>query len=157
MLAGRVDSVLRDSLRARGVDLYPLDSLGRLQARGEWPSGEKTPSAVARLKGLTKRSSVGWVRIDMPDPEFHRIPWFPVWAKREWVLRGEVYRVIGDSTPQVERFSLRQELSLGFVGTWGASQFPPSSADVRKALDALLPEVAARLTTFLAVPDSAGR
>jgi hypothetical protein len=156
-LAGRVDSVLRDSLRARGADLYPLDSLVRLQGRLEWPTGEKTPSTVARLKALTKRTTVGWVRIDMPDPEFKRIAWFPVWARREWVLRGEVYRSSGDSGSAVERFSIRQEMSLGFVGTWGAEQFPPTSADVRKALDVLLPEVVSRIAGFLAVPDASAR
>lgn len=155
-LAGRVDTVLRDSLRARGVDLYPLDSLAWLKSRQEWPAGEKTPSNVARLKALTKRSTVGWVRIDMPDPEFRRIVWFPVWAKREWILRGEVFRSSGDSGSVVERFSLRQEMSLGFVGAWGAEQFPPSSADVRRALDRMLPAVSARIAAFLAVPDSAG-
>jgi hypothetical protein len=153
-LAGRVDSVLRDSLRARGVDLYPLDSLALLQARLEWPTGEKTPSNVARLKALTKRSMVGWVRIDMPDPEFKRLKWVPIKAKREWVLRGEVYRSSGDSGSAVERFSIRQEMSLGFVGTWDADQFPPTSADVRKALDVLLPEVASRIVGFLAVPEA---
>jgi hypothetical protein len=45
-------------------------------------------------------------------------------------------------------------MSLGFVGTWDADQFPPSSADVRKALDVLLPEVASRIVGFLAVPDA---
>lgn len=156
-LVGRVDSVLRDTLRARGVDLYPLDSLALLQARKEWPLGEKTAANATRLKALTKRSLVGWVRIDMPNPEFRRLKWFPLWAKREWVLRGEVYRSSGDTGLQVERFSIRQELPLGFVGTWGADQFPPSSADVRKAIGGLLPEVATRIAAFLDVAEPTKR
>jgi hypothetical protein len=148
-LAGRLDSVFRDSLRARGVDLFPLDSLARLRERGEWPTGEKTPSNLAKLKTLTKREVVGWVRVDMPNPDFRRYKWFPLWASREWVIRGEVFKS-GAGAPEVDRFSFRKETSLGFVGTWGAEQFPPSSADVRKALDVLSPEVASRVATFLA-------
>lgn len=156
-LAGRVDSVLRDSLRGRGADLFPLDSLQLLRDRQEWPVGELTASNVARMKALTGRTSVGWVRIEMPDPEFHRVAWFPVWAKREWTIRGEIFRSSADTGVSVERFSIRQEMSLGFVGTWGADQFPPSSADFRKALDALLPDVASRVAGFLAVSADAKR
>lgn len=150
-LSGRLDSVFRDSLRARGVDLFPLDSLARLQGRGEWASTEKTPAAIAKLKILTKRDRIGWVRVDMPDPEFRRLKWFPIWAKREWVLRGEVFRST-EGVPEVERFSIRRELPLGFVGTWGAAQYPPSSADVRQALDQLSQDVAARVAEFLTAP-----
>ena len=150
-LSGRLDSVFRDSLRARGADLFPLDSFRRLQDRGEWTVSEKTAAAVAKLKTLTKRDRIGWVRVDMPNPEFRRMKWFPIWAKREWVLRGEVFRST-DSTPEVERFSIRRELPLGFVGTWGAAQYPPSSADVRQALDLLSQDLAARVAGFLTAP-----
>lgn len=148
-LAGRLDTVFRDSLRARGVDLYPLDSLARLRERGDWPTGEKTPAVLTKLKALTKRNLVGWVRVDMPNPEFRRYKWFPLWASREWVIRGEVFKSGAGPIPEVDRFSFRKELSLGFVGTWDVDQFPPTSTDVRKALDELAPEVASRVATFL--------
>lgn len=147
-LSGRLDSIFRDSLRARGVDLYPLDSLARLQSRGEWPTGEKTTSNLAKLKALTKKERIGWVRVDMPNPEFRRFKWFPLWAHREWVLRGEIFRST-EEAPEVERFSIRRELSLGFVGTWDGDQFPPSSSDVRAALEILAPDVATRVAAFL--------
>lgn len=150
-LSGRLDTVFRDSLRARGVDLFPLDSLRRLQDRGEWAASEKTPAAIAKLKALTKRDRIGWVRVDMPNPEFRRVKWFPIWAKREWVLRGEVFRST-EGAPEVERFSIRRELPLGFVGTWGADQYPPTSSDVRQALDALSQDVARRVSEFLTAP-----
>lgn len=150
-LSGRLDSVFRDSLRARGVDLFPLDSFRRLQERGEWTVSEKTMAAVAKLKTLTKRDRIGWVRVDMPNPEFRRMKWFPIWAKREWVLRGEVFRST-EGAPEVERFSIRRELPLGFVGTWGAEQYPPSSSDVRQALDVLSQDVASRVVGFLTAP-----
>lgn len=150
-LSGRLDSVFRDSLRARGVDLFPLDSFRRLQERGEWTVSEKTLAAVAKLKTLTKRDRIGWVRVDMPNPEFRRMKWFPIWAKREWVLRGEVFRST-EGAPEVERFSIRRELPLGFVGTWGAEQYPPSSSDVRQALDVLSQDVASRVVGFLTAP-----
>jgi hypothetical protein len=140
--------MFRDTLRARGADLYPLDSLTRLRERGEWPTGEKTPANLTKLKTLTKRNLVCWVRVDMPNPEFKRYKWFPLWASREWVIRGEVFKS-GASAPEVDRFSFRKELSLGFVGTWEADQFPPTSSDVRKALDLLAPDVASRVATFL--------
>ena len=148
-LSARLDSLFRDSLRARGVDLFSLDSLRRLQVRGEWPAGEKSPANLAKMKALSKRATIGWVRVDLPNPEFKRMKWFPLWAKREWVLRGEIFRSSGEGLPAVERFSLRQELPLGFVGTWDADQFPPSSADVRKALDVLSAEAAGRIANFL--------
>ncbi|MEK7392014.1 MAG: hypothetical protein AAB214_05545, partial [Fibrobacterota bacterium] len=107
-LAGRLDSVFRDSLRSRGVDLFPLDSLARLRERGEWPTGEKTPSNLVKLKVLTKREVVGWVRVDMPNPDFRRYKWFPLWANREWVIRGEVFKS-GPGAPEVDRFSFRKE------------------------------------------------
>lgn len=150
-LSGRLDSVFRDSLRARGVDLFPLDSFRRLQERGEWTVSEKTLAAVTKLKTLTKRDRIGWVRVDMPNPEFRRMKWFPIWAKREWVLRGEVFRST-EGAPEVERFSIRRELPLGFVGTWGAEQYPPSSSDVRQALDVLSQDVASRVVGFLTAP-----
>ncbi len=152
-LSGRLDSVFRDSLRARGIDLFPLDSLRRLQDRNEWPTSEKTSATVAKLKVLTKRDRIGWVRVDMPNPEFRRLKWFPIWARREWVLRGEVFRST-EGAPEVERFSIRRELPLGFVGTWGADQHPPSSSDVRQALDVLSQDVASRVATFLTAPSA---
>ena len=87
----------------------------------------------------------------MPNPEFRRVKWFPIWAKREWVLRGEVFRST-EGAPEVERFSIRRELPLGFVGTWGADQYPPTSSDVRQALDALSQDVARRVSEFLTAP-----
>ncbi len=148
-LSGRLDSVFRDSLRARNADLFPLDSLARLQGRQEWPVGEKSPSNLAKLKKLTSRNTIGWVRVDMPNPEFHRWKWFPLLAYREWVLRGEVYRANSDSGLAVDRFSIRKQISLGFVGTWGEEEFPPSSVDVRKAIDELSVEAASRVVQFL--------
>lgn len=146
LVAGRIDSILRDSLRARPVDLFPLDSLGRLQDRGEWSLGERSPSTVGKILSLTHRPVVGWARMDPLESRFFRIPWWYFWAKRNWTLRGEVFRATAEG---ITSLRIEQEIvvPLGFVGTSDGDKYPPSSSDQKQALDTL-----ARLWTARAVP-----
>jgi len=147
-VSGRLDSVLRDSLRARSVDLYPLDSLRWLEKRGDWSPGERTPEVVARILSGTHRPAAGWVRIDALEGTFHRIPWWHFWAKRSWVLRGEAFRATADGIVS-ERISDQVDLPLGFVGTTEAETHPASSAEYRQALDTLSRDLAAQAVPFL--------
>ena len=147
-VTGRLDQVLRDSLRARAVALFPLDSLRTVQERGEWSPGERTQANVVRILSSTHRSAMGWVRVDPLESRFHRIPWLYFWAKRSWVLRGEVFRATSEVLVS-ERISVEIDLPLGFVGTNEAETYPPSSAEFRAALDSLSSEFATKSVPFL--------
>ena len=147
-VTGRVDKVLRDSLRARSVVLFPLDSLSILEDRREWSAGERTQANVARILSSTHRGAMGWVRVDPVASEFHRIPWWYFWAKRRWTLRGEVFRATTEATVS-ERISVETDLPLGFVGTDGENTYPASSSDFKSALDSLSREFASRAMPYL--------
>jgi len=147
-ITGRLDEVLRDSLRARAVILFPLDSLRILEDRREWSPGERTQSNVAGILSSTHRSAMGWVRVDPLENRFHRIPWWYFWAKRLWILRGEVYRATAEAIVS-ERISVEVDLPLGFVGTDGDDTYPASSADFRTALDTLSRGFAAKAMPYL--------
>jgi hypothetical protein len=147
-VTGRVDQVIRDSLRARAIVLFPLDSLRILEERGEWSPGARTQSGVSRILSSTHRGAMGWLRVDPLESNFHRIPWWYFWAKRAWILRGEVFR----ATPEAivsERVSAEVDLPLGFVGTNEEETYPPSSAEFRVALDTLSRGFAAKAMPFL--------
>ena len=135
LVAGRIDSVLRDSLRARPVDLFPVDSLSRLKERGEWVPGERSLAQVPRILAATHRQAMGWVRMDPLESRFTR-SWL-LWARRGWILRGEAFRASAGEGIVSRRISREIELPLGFVGSDGGEKYPPSSADQREALDLL--------------------
>jgi len=151
LVAGRIDSILRDSLRARPADLFPLDSLRRLEERGEWSPGERPTATVGRILSLTHRPTVGWVRMDPLESRFFRIPWWYFWAKRSWTLRGIVFRA---TSAGIASLRIEQEIQvpLGFVGTSDAEKYPPSSSDQKQALDTLAGLWAARAVPFLISP-----
>jgi hypothetical protein len=147
-VTGRVDQVLRDSLRARTVVLFPLDSLRILEERRDWSPGERTQANVARILSNTHRGAMGWVRVDPLENRFHRIPWWYFWAKRLWTLRGEVFRASPEATVS-ERVSVQIDLPLGFVGTDAEDTYPASSAEFRTALDSLSRGFAAKAIPVL--------
>ena len=147
-VTGRVDQVLRDSLRARAVVLFPLDSLRILEDRREWSPGERSQANVSRILSSAHRDSMGWVRLDPLESRFHRVPWWYFWAKRLWILRGEVFRA-NDKTMVSERVSVEVDQPLGFVGTDADEAYPPSSAEFRTALDTLSRGFAAKAMPFL--------
>ena len=151
LVVGRMDSVLRDSLRARSVNLYPLDSLDRLRQRGEWTEGERTGSGVASLLSLTHRQALAWVRMDPLESRFFRIPWWYFWAKRSWTLRGEAFHATAEGIVS-QRISQEIVVPLGFVGTDDPDKYPPSSADQKQALDTLSGLWAAQALPFLVGP-----
>lgn len=151
LVAGRIDSVLRDSLRARPADLFPIDSLRRLQDRGEWSPGERTTATVGKILSLTHRPVVGWARMDPLETRFFRIPWWYFWAKRSWTLRGEVFRATAEGITSL-RISEEIVVPLGFVGTSDGDKYPPSSADQQHALDTLSGLWTARAVPFLIAP-----
>ena len=147
-VTGRMDQVLRDSLRARAVVLFPLDSLRILEDGREWSPGEHTQANVARILSSTHRGAMGWVRVDPLENRFQRISWWYFWAKRVWILRGEVFR----ATPEAivsERLVVEADLPLGFVGTDSEDAYPASSTEFRMALDTLSRGFAARAMPFL--------
>ena len=148
LVAGRIDSVLRDSLRARPADLFPLDSLRRLEDRGEWTPGERTTATVGKILSLTHRPVVGWARMDPLEARFFRIPWWYFWAKRSWSLRGEVFRATGEGIASL-RIEQEIQVPLGFVGTSDGDKYPPSSADQKEALDSLSRRFASVAVPFL--------
>ena len=147
-VTGRVDQVLRDSLRARTVVLFPLDSLRILDERREWAPGERTQANVARILSTTHRTAMGWARLDPLESKFHRIPWWYFWAKRLWTLRGEVFRATAEATVS-ERILVQIDLPLGFVGTDAEDTYPASSAEFRAALDSLSRGFASKAMPFL--------
>jgi len=147
-VTGRVDQVLRDSLRARNVVLFPLDSLRILEDRKEWSPSERTRSNISRILSSTHRDAMGWVRMDPLASSFHRIPWWYFWAKRLWVLRGDVFRATTEATVS-ERDSVELDQPLGFVGTDDGDSYPPSSVEFRSALDTLSRRFTAKAMPFL--------
>lgn len=146
-VTGRVDHVLRDSLRARAVVLFPLDSLRILEERGEWTPGERTQVNVARILSVTHRSSMGWVRVDPLGSSFHRTSMY-FWAKRLWTLRGEVFHATREAITS-QRVFAEVDLPLGFVGTDAEETHPPSSEEFRTALDTLSRKLATKAMPFL--------
>lgn len=147
-VASRVDQVLRDSLRARAAILFPLDSLRILEERREWSPGERTQADVVRILSSTHRGVMGWARVDPLESRFHRIPWWYFWARRLWILRGEIFRATPEAITS-QRVSVEVDLPLGFVGTDAEETYPPSSAEFRSALDTLSGELAAKAMPYL--------
>lgn len=145
-VVGRLDAVLRDSLRARPVSLFPLDSLDRLRDRGEWSPGERTASTTAALLATTHRQAIGWARLDPLEERFSR-SWL-LWADRQWALSGEVFRATSAGTT-TRRIRVEMTESLGFVGADDASRYPASSADRSRALESLAGMWAAAAVPFL--------
>jgi hypothetical protein len=119
-----------------------------LEDRREWSPGERTQSNVSRILSNTHRGSMGWVRLDPLESRFHRIPWWYFWAKRLWILRGEVFRATTEATVS-NRISVEVDMPLGFVGTNEEDTYPPSSAESRTALDTLSREFATKAMPYL--------
>lgn len=142
-VCAKLDSVFRDSLRARALDLFPADSLDAL--RGE--PGERTPAVVSRILARTGRAAMGWIRVDPLVSDYHRT-WLIFWAERTWILRGEAFRATAEGIVS-QRFEAVVELPQGFVGTTSSQTHPATSQEFGVALDSLSRRVAARVVPVL--------
>jgi hypothetical protein len=128
------------------VDLFPLDSVESMHRRGVPGKGEMGPSEVSRVLAESGRTTMGWVRVDPPLSTYSR-KWSIFWAKRSWVLRGEMFRASASGIV-AQHFQIELDVPVGFVGTTSADLHPVSSQEAMLATGALVRGAANRIVSF---------
>lgn len=148
--AGRVDSSVRDSLRARGADLWAAESLAYLKDRNEWPGPERTAQQIGLLAKRTKRNTIAWARSNSPEGRFQRPWWSVLWTRRVWTAQADVFVADATGKVTVSKVSVTRKIWLGFTGTNGADLWPVTEPERSKAEALVLAELTGKVVAILA-------
>lgn len=148
--AERVEASVRDSLRARGADLWAAESLVFLKERNEWPGPERTTQQISFLAKRTKRTVVAWAKSNTPEGRFQRPWWSVLWTRRVWTAQADVF--VADATGKitVSKASVTRRIWLGFTGTNGADLWPVTEPERSKAEALVLAELTSKVAAILA-------
>ncbi|MCB9496518.1 MAG: hypothetical protein H6686_06485 [Fibrobacteria bacterium] len=143
-----METAVRDSLSARGADLWPMDSLRRLKARNEW-SAEHSPASVAELSRRTGKPLVAWMAAQAPQGRFERPWWSLFWTRRHWTSAATLYLADASGTPRTVLLSVERRDWLGFTGTNRGELWPITEPERSRAEALLLAELAGKAATAL--------
>jgi len=139
--AGRVNQSIRDSLAARGADLWPADSLTWLKDRNEWPGTERTPERVAALAKRTRRTTIAWAKVEAPVGTFDRPWWSVFWTRRIWTAQADIFVANAEGKARVTHLALERKTQLRFTGTNGPDLWPITEPEKAVAEFAILKDL----------------
>lgn len=148
--SGRLDASIRDSLRARGADLWASDSLALLKDRNEWPGSDRTAATIGWLAKRTKRTAIAWAKANTPEGRFQRPWWSILWTRRVWTAEADI--LVSDATgkPKTTRVAVERKIWIGFTGSNGADLWPVTEPERSKAEKLVLAELTSKALDVLA-------